>query len=292
MKSLNDAQRKAIAKLIEVFVYQAERNRPDEVKAGKVMTNGPCARLMMYPQRGPHESLPMSNQEDIGVWTDKDGEMVPYRLTTSTTTFLTAHDEWNALEAVEKYLEGEGFDKREAIETLPRLFNFVYGVLMYMRLQKNAKEPLVLMGVRSQNLASRNLGMVSFPGGLVDNAERLEIAAPRELMEESGLKKFKVRPGFAFTDHNSAPSITFMCMADTTTSDIAPSIEWKGKHMVWVPETALYVALYTGNTSGLIRAFHEQGIEVPNNKLELAPDMVRPAKTLLRHHMALKDHQP
>lgn len=286
MKTLNQEQLADTAALIDVFSRQSAAKREQEIAAGKRLVNGAQSRLVLWPHPGVRQNPPycfLPDQEEVGIW-DRRFTSAPtvYHLHKSTTTYFEAYDEWNAMDSVLCYLKGEGFGQLLAIEALPEAFHFVYGVLVYMRLHRSGEPTRVLMGVRAANLAGKNTGTASFPGGLVDAGEPLRVAAPRELSEEGGQAKYAMREGFTFGAHNAAPSITFMCMADTSDSDIAPSIEWKGKRMVWVPEETLLEALENpAQSRSLAAAFRSQGFDLPGNNVTIAPDAVEPARTLL-----------
>lgn len=173
----------------------------------------------------------------------------------------------------------------EVFKLLPLVYDFIYGVATAARVKIDGITYLY-MGIRADAsvIAGMNPGMLSLPAGLVNSPDETIIeAAAREFRGEGGLNlNIVLRPGVAFGPHNAAPSITFVALGDVWEhGDIKPSLEWKGRKMLPVPEELVRMVLDDPDRDGELRThLSTQGVNV--SKVQIAPDIIGPLKTMLK----------
>jgi hypothetical protein len=271
--------RTEINRLIGEASAKAAEQEAAERASGKKLFDSPKACLKSWP-RGSQDLGTEAKPSD-SVFALAGNCFKRISLITGETSYLTARRTWKAFTPVLELLKKETtLTETEAIMLGPELFPYMYGVVTVLRRYEKSR-PQILVGVRSQSLAGMNVGMASFPGGLVDPKEPLKLSGPRELFEEGMRGHTRAFTGLAFDAHPDCPSITFSMLAETECREVLPSYEWEGKRMVWADEDSVREALQdTGSNRGLRESFLAQGITVAED-IRFAPDVRTQVNNLL-----------
>jgi ADP-ribose pyrophosphatase YjhB (NUDIX family) len=264
---------------IDGFIRDARSAREQELAEKRknpsfVMQDDPKPTLSRWLE--PALGFLENGQELIQIWSY--GRIKEFRLTKGTTTYQTSWLTWPAFKPTMRLLKDRGLSEEAAYNIVTDRFPFVYGVITIPRLWRDG-ETFIFCGIRSQNLAGVNTGMVSFPAGLVNPGENIGPASLRELFEEWNEDAVSIRPGFAIGLHDNAPSCSFVSLAETESERVRESFEWKGGKGIWVPERAIREAL-EGYSEDLAEEFRKNGMDVADD-IRIATDAVEPAKELL-----------
>jgi ADP-ribose pyrophosphatase YjhB (NUDIX family) len=272
--------RTEINRLIGEASAKAEEQEAAERASGKKLFDSPKATLLAWPAPLAEADEP-KGAEHVHLLSGSTDHFKRCVLQTGETSYLTARRTWKAYVPVMELLRQKLSVPHDKAERLgPSLFPYVYGVVTVLR-RYEGNASYILVGVRSQKLAGMNVGMASFPGGLVDPGEPLKLSGPRELFEEGMRGHIRTMSGFAFEAHPDCPSITFSMLAETESREVLPSYEWEGRSLVWAEESAVWRALREPRDNHELRAaFGKHGIVVAED-LRFAPD-VSQALSLLK----------
>jgi len=285
IKDLPEGKLAQFAQIIRDVIAESREKRESDIAAGKMLTNNPVPVMLTRPMPCPGNAPPPADhEEDVMVYRE-DRRIQRHRFSIGESTYAEARDAWAAYKPIEAALKELGWSYEEIFRAVPEIFDpmhHVYGVLTLLFHYREDGKAEALMGIRSARLAGTNVGFASFPGGLVKPGECLENAALRELKEEGALGQIEIYPGFSMGAHNAAPSVTFMRAGRTTSREVAPSYEWAGKLMAWVPVAFIRDALFYDDREPLTHAFRSQGIEMDDQAgVDIAGDAILPAKILL-----------
>lgn len=252
-----------IRRLIVESVRQAEAREEAERKSGKILTNGPVARLMfppLPPDEVPETFFPQS-YELVSLY--EDGKIQPRLLVMGETRYLVSRRQWGAYKVALRILQDHGIED-EAL--LYSLFHYVPGVMVFVK--DNGR---ILIGLRSGNLGGTHTGTLSFPAGLMEPGETLTRAAFGELNEESGIGAVQFDPRVVAVRNPDAPSTTFCVRAETTQSKVRETFEVKGKKFIWVSVVDVLCPALVGDMKPMTAVFRAQGIDVSED-VKIAPD--------------------
>lgn len=264
---------------IDAVIARKRQERIEELTEKRknpafVMRDDPKAVLSRWLQ--PASGFLERNQEPVRLW--QDGALKEFVLTKDESTYETSWLTWTAFNPVYDSLSKKGLDQDTIYRIVVDRFPFVYGVATILR-RRIKQGPYIFCGIRSQNLAGVNTGMVSFPAGLVNPGEALGIANIREVFEEWSEEKIRVRNGLALGLHDNAPSCTFVSLAEVRSGKVRDCFEWRGGKGLWIPEFMLLEAL-EGFDHSLVGTFRANGINVPDT-LQIATDVREPMRELL-----------
>jgi ADP-ribose pyrophosphatase YjhB (NUDIX family) len=273
-------------------IAAAKKREAEEIARGVKLFGGPLATMEEWFRPVPSKDIGLpadKNEEDIVLWqagSSCDPDVIRcqaghVRFNRGTTDYLVARRTWDAFVPTRHLIMESDASEEDFRRVGPVLFPWTFGVLTLLRRYDANREPHILVGIRSKELAGRHVGTVSFPGGLVRPKESIERAARRQMREECGIEIETMESGFAIGLHPNAPSTTFMCVANTTSHVVSDSFEWKGGKAVWTTEESVKQAL-NGNTEAMIGAFRKAGLDV-NEGVPIAPDAAAPARLLLNH---------
>lgn len=244
-----------------VHSMQSEAQR---VAEGKLLTSNPLSRLLIPPTRVDSLSdYHLGPGEQIEVF---DGQSLrAYQLVKGETGYLEWRRQWGIFLDVLGELRSPALNltKRQRWETMYRLFMVGYGVMACTQTFIDGK-PHLACGIRSQKLDTRNIGMLTFPSGMVRPFETLERTLRRVIVPEGSAYLPLFGHGWGIIKFPDVPSLTFGRLAklDPRGKAVPPKLEVEGKTYVWIPQTAVS-ALIAGDPTEAKLALDAQGIEIP-----------------------------
>jgi ADP-ribose pyrophosphatase YjhB (NUDIX family) len=249
-------------------------------RESKIIENKPVATISAYPYPSSDHLCGDDEEPFIAIGCDTDR----YKFRRGPACgYIDSWSTWPAYKKVVALLKQQGWNDPEIRQAIPMLFEYrqTYGVLAMVSHQTTHR---ILMGVRGSTSAGSYVGCLSFPGGLVHPGESLRDAVLRQTEEAGVCGTLSLRQGFAFGLHHSAPSVTFMCAAETATEEIRTSYKWERRRLIWVPHRAVSELLFLGSNRGVLEAFRKADINVPDT-LKLAPDALSPAQNVMHRHV-------
>jgi hypothetical protein len=246
----------------ELASMQTEQER---INKGMRLYDGPMARLWVPPApiRTYHDRH-VGPGEMVEIW--EGTSMIPYQLVRGDTTYLRWRRRWDIFPEIVKELQAKpelGLSDEKRWALLYDLFDVAYGVMACCRMDIQSV-PHVLCGIRSGQLDTKNVGMLSFPAGTVKPFETLETAVRRELLHEGFVQIATSYPGWVRYNFPDVPSMTFGRLMEAKTQGAMPKdgcFEVQGKTFIWVRQSDI-ACLIAGDATPVISRFEERGISI------------------------------
>ncbi|MFH1078286.1 MAG: NUDIX hydrolase [Patescibacteria group bacterium] len=256
-----------IRRLIEASEAKGEAQEQADIAAGKTLFNGPLGRALAlspveWPRAHYKEALV---EETLLIYTD--GKPTWKRFVAGETRFFDSRRQWSAFTQAREILEAN-LPPADVRASIFDLFKHSYGAMGICRRYESDGTPYVLMGIRGEKLATKNIGQASFPAGMAVPNESIMNTLLREFKEETGVgfDQVLLYPGLAIAYFPDCCSMTFTGLLETKTRQpLKTCYEVKGKVFTWVPEHALAETIATGNNMELVQTFLSHDVNVPDD---------------------------